>query len=813
MWFPVALTTLVGREREIEQVCALLSRADVRLLTLTGPGGVGKTRLALAAAESAAADFADGVLFVPLSAVSDTRLVPSAIGHALGIDIPDALPFGEMMRVVVGNARKLLVVDNFEHLLSAGPVLTELLASCPRVTLLVTSRERLRLSGERDLPVQPLDCPTPEDFADPRRLVEFPAVRLFVERAEAAEPAFALSEENAAAVAAVCQRLDGLPLALELAAVRVPHLSPAALLIRLARRLPLLTQGPRDAPARLQTMRDAIAWSHDHLTPDERTLFRRLAVFSGGFTVEGAEAVAGQADAFDCLASLIDKSLVRRISTLSETRTSTGGKVAPRFAMLETIREFALEQLVASGEELSVRSTHARFFCELAEAAQLVGPDEASELDRLESEHANMRETLTWALDAGDREVALRLAAKLGQFWLRRGHLTEGRSWLERALALAPELEPKLRAGTLNALGELHKDAGAFDDALRCFQVAEQLARSVADKVGEATALHGRSTLADHTRDFQTMLALSEMSANIWRELGDDLGLATSAHTRAWAYAGLGRITEADAQFHEALRYARAAGAQRWIAHILNSLGNLRGEQGEFSAARPFLMEALASARTAGDRAEVAETLADLGWLCLELDETAAAAVHFRDSLSLLAGSGRIYQTVYALEGCAVLAHRTGQRERSRAILAATMSMRNEIGISVERDLRLNTPKPGRARGSFLRMASAITLDGTAGSMEAAFLQAEAVVSTPRFLEPAQGGSDPAREKAPENRLSAREREVLRLVADGRSDQAIGEALFISSRTASKHVGAILAKLGVTTRAEAAARAVRDGLV
>ncbi len=809
MWFPVPLTTLVGREREIERVCALLCRGDARLLTLTGPGGVGKTRLALAAAESAAADFPDGVHFVPLATVIDTRLIPSAIGHSLGIENPDALPFGELMRVVLGNARKLLVVDNFEHLLPAGPVLTELLTSCPRVTLLVTSRERLRLSGERDLPVQPLDCPNPEDFIDPRRLATFPAVRLFVERAEAADPKFALSDENAAAVAAVCQRLDGLPLALELAAVRIPHLSPAALLARLARRLPLLMQGPRDAPSRLQTMRDAIGWSHDQLTPEERTLFYRLAVFSGGFGLEGAEAMMGQSDAFDGLASLVDKSLVRRMPASLATR----GNAAPRYDMLETIREFGLEQLVASGEEFSVRSTHARFFCEIAEAAQLVGPDEASELDRLETEHANLREALTWALDAEERVIALRLAAKLGQFWLRRGHLTEGRAWLERALALAPEPEPELRAGTLNALGELHKDAGAFDDARRCFQLAEQLARSVADKVGEATALHGRSTLAENTRDFQTMLALSEMSADIWRELGDDLGLATSAHTRAWAHAGLGHITEAEAQFHEALRYARAAGAQRWIAHILNSLGNLRAEQGEFGAARPFLMEALTSARTAGDRAEVAETLADLGWLCLELDETAAAAVHFRDSLSLLAGSGRIYQTVYALEGCAVLAARTGQRERSRAILTATMTMRNEIGIAVERDLRLNTPKPGRARASFLRMVSAIPLDGTAGSMEAAFLQAEAVVSTPRSLEPAQGDSDPAHVQAPENRLSAREREVLRLVADGRSDQAIGEALFISSRTASKHVGAILAKLGVTTRAEAAARAVRDGIV
>ena len=279
--FPVQLSTFVGREQETEQICSLLRRADVRLLTLTGPGGVGKTRLALASAEAVADDFVDGVHFVPLAAVYDKGLVPSAIGHALGIDNPDTLPFAELLRVVVGNSKKLLVVDNFEHLLAAGPVLTEMLISCPRVKLLVTSRERLRLSGERDILVNPLDCPDPADMSDLARFAAFPAVRLFVVRAEAIDHAFVLSEENVAAVAAVCKRLDGLPLALELAAGRVPHLSPAALLARLARRLPLLTGGPRDAPARLQTMRDAIIWSHDQLAPDEQALFRRLAVFWG----------------------------------------------------------------------------------------------------------------------------------------------------------------------------------------------------------------------------------------------------------------------------------------------------------------------------------------------------------------------------------------------------------------------------------------------------------------------------------------------------------------------------------------------------
>ncbi len=290
---PAPLTSLVGREQEVAQICALLQRDDVRLLTLTGPGGVGKTRLALAAAVDVAADFADGMHFVPLAAVQDSRLVAAVLAHAVGVRDLGVLPFIDQVRVVAAKTEALLLVDNFEHLLPAAPLLTELLAACPRLTLLVTSRERLRLSGERDLPVLPLACPDPERLPAPEHVAAAPAVRLFVERALAANPGFVLGDENAATVAAICHRLDGLPLALELAAARGPHLPPAALLARLARQLPLLTGGPRDVPARLRTMRDAIAWSHDLLTAEEQAFFRRLAVFVGGFTLDAAEAVVG----------------------------------------------------------------------------------------------------------------------------------------------------------------------------------------------------------------------------------------------------------------------------------------------------------------------------------------------------------------------------------------------------------------------------------------------------------------------------------------------------------------------------------------
>ncbi len=291
---PALLTSLVGREREVEHVCALIHREDVRLLTLTGPGGVGKTRLALAASAAAADDFADGVRFVPLAAVQDHQLVAAVLAQAVGVRDLGALPFADQVRAAAGETEALLLVDNFEHLLPAAPLLTELLSACPRLTLLVTSRERLRLSGERDLPVTPLACPDPDRLPPLEQVADAPAVRLFVERSLAADPAFALSDENAAAVAAICHRLDGLPLALELAAARGPHLPPAALLARLARQLPLLTGGPRDVPERLRTMRAAIAWSHDLLTDEEQALFRWLAVFVGGFTLDAAEAVSDE---------------------------------------------------------------------------------------------------------------------------------------------------------------------------------------------------------------------------------------------------------------------------------------------------------------------------------------------------------------------------------------------------------------------------------------------------------------------------------------------------------------------------------------
>ena len=478
---PPQRNTLVGRERELEAAKKLLMQDDIRLITLTGPGGTGKTRLAVQLAEDVAEQFAGGVWFAGLASILDSGLVVSAIAQALEVRASGNRPLVEDIKEHLRlSPRALLVLDNFEHVLAAAPVVTELLGASRELKILVTSRAALHLYGEQELQVPPLALPDPRSLCPVELLSEYPAVALFVQRARAVKPDFTLGEENAAAVVEICARLDGLPLAIELAAARVKVLTPAAILGRLESRLRLLTGGARDLPERQQTLRRAMDWSHELLTGEEQKLFRRLAVFVGGFTLEAAEAVANAGedldlDVFDGVASLVDKSL------LQQTGESAG---EARFGMLETIREYGLERLAASGEEAATRRAHAAYFLVMAEdgAPHMAGgAEQAQWLERFFSEHDNIRAALGWLTRTGNADWGLRLALALSQFWLEHAHPTEGREWIAALLKLPGGSAPMRMRALVVAIALCNRQ-GDFASAIELTRECLALAREQGDR-------------------------------------------------------------------------------------------------------------------------------------------------------------------------------------------------------------------------------------------------------------------------------------------------------------------------------------------
>ncbi len=500
---PTYPTPFVGREVDVAAVCQRLQHSQVRLLTLTGPGGTGKTRLSVEVAAALRPAFADGVFFVSLAPIRNPDLITATIAHTLSIKETGSQPLLDALKAYLRDKQVLLVLDNFEHLLDAAPRVAQLLHAAPALRVLATSREVLHVYGEYAFPVPPLALPNAERLPSLAALSQYEAVRLFIERAQAVQPSFHVTNENAPAVAEICHRLDGLPLAIELAAARIRVLPPQALLARLEKRLPLLVGGARDLPHRQQTLRSTIDWSYNLLPEGEQLLFRRLGVFVGSRTLEAVEIVCSlegdlPIDMLDGLQSLLDKNLLYQ-------KHEVGGE--PSFSMLETIWEYALERLEASGELETLQQQHANYYVALVEQAEpaLKGPQQVAWLARLEAEHDNIRAALRWALDHGEMETAIRLCAAAWWFWYVHSHLSEGHGWLEQALARSTRVAPAARAKALNGAGVLAHNQADYERAVVLYTESLALQRELGDKRGIADALNNLGTIALDRGDYATL--------------------------------------------------------------------------------------------------------------------------------------------------------------------------------------------------------------------------------------------------------------------------------------------------------------------
>jgi predicted ATPase len=679
---PVQRTGFVGREKEVAAAEELLQREDVRLVTVTGPGGIGKTRLAVQVANDLVERFPGGIHFVPLSPLSDPGLIASVIVQTLGIREAGSQSPLEMLKEHLQDSLRapmLLLMDNFEHLIQAAPTVAELLVMGPNLKILVTSRAALHVYGEYEFPVPPLALPDPRSMPSVEVLSQFSAVALFVQRAVAAKPDFELSRENAAAITEICARLDGLPLAIELAAARVKVLSPSSMLTRLASRLQLLTGGARDLPRRQQTLRAAMDWSHDLLSAAEQRLFRRLSVFVGGCNLEGVEAACDtkgdlDLDLLDGMASMVDKSLVRQIEQ---------AKGESRFVMLETIREYALEKLGASGEEASTRRAHAAYCLVLAEewAAEQSSAEGAEWLGRFGFEHDNFRAGLEWLTETGDAEWGLRLGTALFRFWEMGEYLAEGRDRLGRLLKLPGAAgATKARTRALFAAGVLAGEQGDYASADTLINESQDIARQLADKTGVAVSLNALAVFARDRGDVAAAHALFKESLVLWRELGDQKAEARAVSNLANVLKLQGDHDRARALYAECLAIFRGLGDRTGVAWSLNYQGDVAREQGDSAGAQALYEQGLVIFRELGDRWGIAGTLADLGSLEREQGHYPTARSLYRESVKLFQELDHKRGIARLLECFACSAAVQLEAERSLRLAGAAAALRQNIG-------------------------------------------------------------------------------------------------------------------------------------
>ena len=803
------LTPLVGRETEMAEITNLLRDPAIRIVTLIGPGGVGKTRLSLAIADRIRPAFEQGVLIVPLASVTHPDYVLAAIADTLGLSEVIEGSREESLKSALAQRHQLLLLDNLEQVIGCGPAIGMLLADAPDVKVLITSRIPLRIRGEHRYPVGPLPPPDTADAGDVEALKQNPAVGLFVQRARAVRPAFELTPENAAAITAICQRLDGLPLALELASSRLQVLSPAALLAQLTDRLKMLTRGPEDAPIRQRTMRAAIAWSYDLLNTDERAFFRRMAVFPGSFTIETAEAVAADVplDPLDGIMNLLESSLLQRDERSGDE---------PRFRMLETIRSYGVEQLAETGEETAVRDAHAAAIVDLAKRAfdGVQSSDQRAWLDRIDHEQENIRGALQWMLSRPDDGRAETVTSSLWRYWDNRGNHVEAREWLERAIAANTEAMTDVIAGPIYGLAMLAESQGDIETAGSRLDDAMTVAQSRGDDREIGKVLDGKGFVIRARGDYEGALALHQQALSIARSTGDRaLEARALNHIGAVAYV-TGDTQAAYGCFAQVVEVFKQEGNQRLLATALLNLGAAASELKDDEQAEALAAESLAVAQQVGEVRTSAMAYMNLSGPAENRGDYDRAWAMSREALPLLKAMEDIYSLSIAAQNLGSIAEKVGQFERSARLLAVStkfLEQTHSVHGPIEQE---------RFDATVDRVRTALGAErfdaewATGWSYSVDQLIAEAAVFQSATPPPPPVDERPATEKAADQfGISPREREVLALVVDGRSDREIAAELFISHRTVMRHVSSILDKLEVPTRTAAATAAIRLGLV
>jgi len=857
---PLQPTPFLGREKEVAALQQLLLRDSSRLVTLTGPGGVGKTRLGLQVAAELSEHFPDGTWFVSLAPISDPDLVIPTISQVLGLpEARDQTPL-EHLKSALQKKKMVLLLDNFEQVISAATSVADLLAGCPHLKVLVTSREGLHVRAEREFPVPALLLPDMKRLPDLLALSQYEAVALFIERAQAVNPAFQVTNANAPAVAEICVRLDGLPLAIELAAARIRLFSPQALLTRLGQRLPLLTSSARDVPARQLTLRKTIQWSYDLLAPGDQCLFRRLAVFVGGCTMQAVEAVSEDvaeetSSVLDTVTSLLDKNLLR------QTEQEDG---EPWFMMLETIREFGLEALATRGELGAVRQTHAAYYLQLAENTEpaLSGPQQEVWFRRLERELDNLRAALNWFLERSEAaesiEMALRLGAALSLFLQVRSHAQEGWTFLERALERSAGVAVAVRAKALYAAGFLAGFLGNVDRGEELCQQSLALFREGGDLAGMGNALWYLGFTSYQRGDLATARFHCEEGLKLSTETGDKNIMAWSLYLLSVVNFDQGDYTQGYSHAEESLLLFRERGDTGGIAHVLIQIAYGHLDEGDADKAHPLFEESYALFKEIGEKTYERLALLGLGWVAFRQGKIALARSLLEEASTTFQGEEDAwdqYSKALALSHLARVVAYEGDSVKARALYEQCLAISKQVSFKIHTPFHLEglaavvaaqgalpwaarlwgaaealrdgmgMPIPPFYRADYGRSVAAartqlgeqafatawaeggtMTLDQVLGE------QGKAEVTTPaETAQPARPITKPAA-SYPVG-LTAREVEVLRLLAQGMTSAQIAEQLVIGVVTVNFHVRSIYSKLGVTSRAAAARYAVEHHLV